>query len=104
MIKDSKDWINHYSGNESKIKLDRKYSLSDRSRYYMPKEEVMFVLEKLINNLSNIEIPITLISQFMHEQYKKVRDGLLEPKVKALLKDRIGEYIDDYIYAIEGNI
>jgi len=39
----------------------------------------------------------------MHEQYKKVREGLLKPNAKELLKDRIGEYLDDYIYAIEAN-
>lgn len=104
MEKEPKDWINHYIGSESKIKLERKYSLSDRARYYMPKKEVNLALEKLINNLSNIEIPITLISQFMHEQYKKVRNGELSPKAEELLKDRICEYIDDYIYAIEGQV
>lgn len=104
MEKEPKDWINHYIGTESKIRLERKYSLSDRARYYMPKEEVNLALEKLINNLSNIEIPITLISQFMHEQYKKVRNGELSPKVEELLKDRICEYIDDYIYAIDGQV
>lgn len=101
MVKSPKDWMQHYSGTGEKVKLERKYSLSDRARYYIPKDEVNFALEKLMSNLENIEIPITIISQFMHEQYKKVREGLLEPKAKELLKDRIGEYLDDYIYAIE---
>ncbi|MCF0149574.1 MAG: class II D-tagatose-bisphosphate aldolase, non-catalytic subunit [Clostridium sp.] len=101
MIKNPKDWINHYSGTGEKIKLERKYSLSDRARYYMPKDDVNFALEKLMNNLEEREIPITIISQFMHEQYKKIRSGSLKPIAKELLKDRIGEYLDDYIYAIE---
>ena len=37
----------------------------------------------------------------MHEQYKKVREGILKPTAVELLKDRIGEYIDDYIFAVE---
>lgn len=101
MVKNPKDWMHHYSGSGEEIKLQRKYSLSDRARYYMPKDEVNFALEKLMNNLEGIEIPVTIISQFMHEQYKKVREGLLKPKAEALLKDRIGEYLDDYIYAVE---
>ena len=101
MIKNPKDWVNHYSGTGEKIKLERKYSLSDRARYYMPKDEVNFALEKLMNNLEGIEIPMTIISQFMHEQYKKVREGVLKPIAKELLKDRIGEYLDDYVYAVE---
>ncbi|WP_288221614.1 class II D-tagatose-bisphosphate aldolase, non-catalytic subunit [uncultured Clostridium sp.] len=104
MTKNPKDWAKHYIGPESKVRIERKYSLSDRARYYMPKEEVNLALEKLIENLSNVEIPITLISQFMHEQYKKVRKGKLLPKAEELLKDRIGEYIDDYIYAVKGEI
>jgi D-tagatose-1,6-bisphosphate aldolase subunit GatZ/KbaZ len=102
MIKEPKDWINHYSGEGSKMKLERKYSLSDRARYYIPKDEVNFALERLLNNLEEVEIPMTLISQYMHEQYKKIREGTLEPKAEALLKDRIGEYIDDYLFAVEG--
>ena len=101
MIKNPKDWVHHYSGTGEKIKLERKYSLSDRARYYMPKDEVNFALEKLMNNLEGIEIPMTIISQFMHEQYKKVREGVLTPIAKELLKDRIGEYLDDYVYAVE---
>lgn len=101
MVKNPKEWMHHYSGNGLEIKLQRKYSLSDRARYYMPKEEVNYALEKLMNNLKDVNIPITLISQHMHEQYKKIRDGLLKPNAEALLKDKIGEYIDDYIYAIE---
>ncbi|MBS6503749.1 MAG: class II D-tagatose-bisphosphate aldolase, non-catalytic subunit [Clostridium sp.] len=101
MIKNPKDWVHHYSGTGEKIKLERKYSLSDRARYYMPKDEVNFALEKLMNNLEGIEIPMTIISQFMHEQYKKVREGVLKPIAKELLKDRIGEYLDDYVYAVE---
>lgn len=101
MVKNPKDWINHYSGSGKDIKFQRKYSLSDRARYYMPKGEVDFTLNKLFENLEGVEIPITLISQFMHEQYKKVRCKLLNPTADELLKDRIGEYLDDYIFAVE---
>jgi D-tagatose-1,6-bisphosphate aldolase subunit GatZ/KbaZ len=100
MIKNPNYWMHHYSGSGEGIKLQRKYSLSDRARYYMPKDEVNFALEKLMNNLEGFEIPVTILSQFMHEQYKKVREGILKANAEALLKDRIGEYLDDYIYAV----
>lgn len=101
MIRNPKDWKKHYSGSSQKIKFDRIYGLSDRCRYYLPKEDVSFSLERLMDNLNNVDIPLTLVSQVMHTQYKKIRDGELELKATELLKDRIGEYIDDYIYAIE---
>ncbi|GAB6169121.1 tagatose-bisphosphate aldolase subunit KbaZ [Clostridium carnis] len=101
MVKDPKDWKNHYSGTGDKIKLDRKYSLSDRCRYYLPKEEVNFALEKMLENLKDVNLPITLVSQFMHTQYKKHREGKLDLTAEDLIKDRIGEYIDDYLYATD---
>ncbi|MBU3137912.1 class II D-tagatose-bisphosphate aldolase, non-catalytic subunit [Clostridium gasigenes] len=100
MAKYPKDWEKHYSGKSEKVKLERRYSLSDRCRYYMPREEVNYALEKMIENLNSVEIPITVVSQFMHNQYKKIRDGEMELTAINLLKDRIGEYIDDYIYAV----
>lgn len=100
MAKYPKDWEKHYSGSSDKVRLERRYSMSDRCRYYIPREEVNYSLEKMLENLSSVEIPITVVSQFMHNQYKKIRDGEMELTAVNLLKDRIGEYIDDYIYAV----
>ena len=100
MIKNPAQWSKHYSGTGYKVKLERKYSLSDRCRYYMPDEDVEFALNKMLDNLSNAEIPLTVLSQYMHNQYKKVREGDLKLNAYDLLKDIIGEYIEDYIYAI----
>ena len=100
MVKNPKEWTKHYSGSGDKIKLERKFSLSDRCRYYMPNDNVDFTLNRMINNLSNIEIPLTVVSQYMHNQYIKIREGKLRLSPTELLKDRIGEYIDDYIYAV----
>lgn len=100
MVKDPSKWKEHYSGSGDKVKLERKYSLSDRCRYYMPNEAVEFALDKLLNNLSAVDMPLPLVSQYMRTQYIKIRDGKLKLNPYELLKDRIGEYIDDYIYAI----
>ena len=100
MMKNPNQWKKHYIGSLEKIKFERKYSLSDRCRYYMPDEDVEFALQKLLDNLSNVEIPLPLLSQYMHSQYVKVRENKLKLDPYELLKDKIGEYIDDYIYAI----
>ena len=100
MIKNPKQWQKHYIGSADKIKFERKYSLSDRCRYYMPDEDVDFALQKLLDNLSKVNIPLPLLSQYMHSQYVKVREKKLSLNPYELLKDKIGEYIDDYIYAI----
>lgn len=103
MVKNNGYWKNHYSGTQEKVKFDRIYGLSDRCRYYLPIEEVNYSLEKMLDNLKQVDIPLTLVSQYMHNQYKKIRSGKMELTVENLLKDRIGEYIDDYIYAIENH-
>ncbi len=100
MVKDSRQWEKHYVGSGRKVKLERKYSLSDRCRYYMPNEEVDFALNKMLDNLSKVDIPLPLISQYLPNQYRLIREGKLENNPIELLKSKIGEYIDDYLYAI----
>ena len=101
MIKDKKQWVNHYSGTGEEIKIQRKYSLSDRARYYLGNEQVEFAFSHLMSNLSDINIPITLLSQYAHGQYVKVRENKIENNAESILKDIIGEVMDDYIYAIK---
>lgn len=100
MVKDSRQWEKHYVGSGRKVKLERKYSLSDRCRYYMPNEEVDFALNKMLDNLSKVDMPLPLISQYLPNQYRLIREGKLENNPIELLKSKIGEYIDDYLYAI----
>jgi len=100
MVQDSENWKNYYCGNEKEIKLARKYSFSDRIRYYWTLPEVKDSINRLIINLSYIEIPLTLISQFMPVQYEKIRDGLLENNPLSLIKDKIINVLDDYDNAI----
>ena len=45
-------------------------------------------------------IPMALISQYMPVQYARVHVGILPPKAEDLLMDRVGDCIDDYLYAV----
>ena len=99
MLKDDKHWRKHNQGTEQEIRLKRKYSFSDRCRYYMPVPEVEAASERLIANLRANGIPLNLLSQFMPIQYTKVREGLLENDPVALIEDRITNTIDEYLYA-----
>ena len=42
---------------------------------------------------------MSVLSQFMPIQYTKVREGQLENDPEALIKDRIVNTIDEYLYA-----
>ena len=99
MLEDEKYWKKHYQGTELEIRLKRKYSFSDRCRYYMPLPNVNDAINTMINNLNTYGIPLNLLSQFMPIQYTKVREGLLENNPEALIIDRIINTIDEYLYA-----
>ncbi|NMB96376.1 MAG: class II D-tagatose-bisphosphate aldolase, non-catalytic subunit, partial [Clostridiaceae bacterium] len=103
MAKKPENWKKHYHGDGASVKLARKFSFSDRCRYYLPKAEVKEAIELLISNLKSVRIPLTLISQFLPLQYIKIRNGQLKNDPEALLKDRIINYIDDYIFATMPN-
>lgn len=91
----------HSTDYQTKIKLrmKRKYSFSDRCRYYMPTPAVEAAKERLISNLRTLGIPLNLLSQFMPIQYTKVREGLLVNDPVELVEDRIINTIDEYLYA-----
>lgn len=40
MMEDPKNWKKHYHGDDNALWFKRKYSFSDRSRYYMPNPKV----------------------------------------------------------------
>ena len=99
MLKNDKNWKKHYQGTELEIRLKRKYSFSDRCRYYMPTPAVEAAADRLLTNLRTLGIPLNLLSQFMPIQYTKVREGHLENDPEALIRDRIINTIDEYLYA-----
>lgn len=98
MLKEPKNWQKHYHGTDVEIALKRKYSFSDRCRYYMPNPRVKEAIDTLFTNLEN-GAPLNLLSQFMPIQYTKVREGNLANNPKELLKDRIKNTVDEYLYA-----
>lgn len=98
MLNNPDNWQKHYHGDEHKLKLARKYSLSDRCRYYLPLPGVQQSINQLIENLKSVKIPLTLISQYMPIQYSKIREGKLSNDPVSLAKDRVVNCIDEYLY------
>ena len=98
-----KNWKKHYQGTELEIRLKRKYSFSDRCRYYMPTPAVEAAADRLLTNLRTLGIPLNLLSQFMPIQYTKVREGYLKNDPVELIEDRIINTIDEYLYGTHQN-
>ncbi|MDD4193064.1 MAG: class II D-tagatose-bisphosphate aldolase, non-catalytic subunit [Mangrovibacterium sp.] len=77
MISEPKYWQKYYPGDEKQQSFKRKYSFSDRLRYYWPLAELESARKKLLENLRKNRIPASLLSQFMPIQFYQVCDGSL---------------------------
>ena len=101
MLTNPKNWQKHYHGTEDKLAFKRKYSFSDRMRYYLPATNVQKALDLLFANLDDKTIPYSLLSAYMPIQYTKVRERQLENNAKELLMDRVVNCVDEYLYATQ---
>ncbi|MFV0255000.1 MAG: class II D-tagatose-bisphosphate aldolase non-catalytic subunit, partial [Erysipelotrichaceae bacterium] len=98
MLDNPNKWEKYYPGNENQKYLKRKYSFSDRSRYYLNHPEVKTAIAILIDNLKS-GVPLNLLSQFMPIQYTKVRAGILDNEPISLICDRVINTLDEYLFA-----
>lgn len=96
MLQDRRHWEHHYSGDEQALRLQRRYSYSDRVRYYWTAPQVEEAVEKLIGNLGQTAIPETMLSAFLPEQYREVRAGTLQPDPHSLIIHRIRQVLRAY--------
>lgn len=99
MMENPNNWQKHYHGSFKQLGLARKYSFSDRVRYYIGGEKMVETQEKLFENLRKYPIPMNMLHQFMPLQYEKVRSGALELDPKALALDGVAQFMADYEYA-----
>lgn len=104
MLDQPNNWKKHYHGNALELHFARKYSFSDRARYYLPDPMVEESIGVLIKNINDAKIPMTLLSQYMPLQYQAVRSGRSKLAAEDLIIDRIGNYIDDYLYAVDPDV
>ncbi|MBR5582939.1 MAG: class II D-tagatose-bisphosphate aldolase, non-catalytic subunit [Lachnospiraceae bacterium] len=100
MLENPGNWQKHYHGDEKQLHLARKYSFSDRARYYIGQPEVLAAMEKLFNNLNTYKIPLNMLHQYMPLTYAKVRDGELPLDAKELAMDGVTNFMLDYEYAV----
>jgi len=92
-------WLNYYHGDEGELAFARKYSLSDRARYYWRENDVQAALIKLMANLDEVPLPLSLISQYMPEIYLGIRNGAIPNSARQIVHHRIQSVLDDYSYA-----
>lgn len=100
MLEKPDKWAKYYTGDDNDLRIKRKYSFSDRCRYYLPNPKVQAAKQLLMKNLKSLNgVPLNLLSQFMPIQYTKVRIGQLVNDPEELVKDRVINTIDEYLFA-----
>ena len=99
MTEHPQHWAKYYTGSDEEKAFKRKYSYSDRSRYYWPFKAVEQAVEKLFRNLERNDIPLTLISQYLPNQYWAVREGIITPRPRDLIRHKVREVYRIYARA-----
>jgi D-tagatose-1,6-bisphosphate aldolase subunit GatZ/KbaZ len=101
MIQDPRHWQAYYTGDEKELAFARAFGLSDRCRYYWNVPSVESAVEHLKSNLRDAEIPLSLLSQYLPRQYRRVRLGLLSADPEDLIEAQIREVLDLYQEAVQ---
>ena len=99
MLEKPKNWEHHYAGDEHTRRLLRRYSYSDRVRYYWNDPQAKKAVDVLIANLRITSIPETLLSAFLPDEYRAVRAGTLQLDPESLVKHRIRQVLQVYAQA-----
>ncbi len=89
MINQPKYWERYYLGDEKQKLFKRKYSFSDRLRYYWPMKELNDAKDRLFKNLRDNRIPYSLLSQFMPLQFPQVCEGSISVDPQELVHSYI---------------
>lgn len=92
-------WQAYYHGTERQQQYERQYSLSDRIRYYWPVSAVCQSMDQLLANLGTAPIPLPLLSQYLPEQFRNIREDDLPNAPRRLIEDKIVRILNDYAYA-----
>jgi D-tagatose-1,6-bisphosphate aldolase subunit GatZ/KbaZ len=96
MVDQPEHWRKHYGGNYKEQAIARKYSYSDRSRYYWPVRNVQSAVFILMDNFAERPIPPELLSQYLPKQYENIRSGRTPNNGLAVIEDKLFTLLDIY--------
>ena len=99
MMENPAYWRKYYPGSPGEQLMQRRFSFSDRVRYYWQRPAVEASLDRLFTGLDKAGIPLSLLSQYLPGQYQAVRDGRLKADSRELAIDRVRDVLRIYSYA-----
>ena len=89
MMKHPAYWKDHYRGTQQEQAFKRKFSMSDRARYYWTQPEVQEALARLMSNLGDAPLPYSSSSQITGRE-KLSAAQLIEQKTRSVLDGYFG--------------
>ncbi len=99
MLNNPEYWKKHYQGGNPRKAFARRYSYSDRVRYYWTNEIIRKALQQLLDNLTRYPVPYSLISQFLPDQYAAIRRNELTQEPLDLIHHKIRQVLGIYARA-----
>jgi D-tagatose-1,6-bisphosphate aldolase subunit GatZ/KbaZ len=99
MLAAPEHWEGYYLGSAAERLIARRYSYSDRMRYYWPDQQIDAAVQRLFDNLRAHPIPEPMLSTFLPGQYDCVRAGTLSTDPKELVLNRIQSVLQSYAQA-----
>jgi D-tagatose-1,6-bisphosphate aldolase subunit GatZ/KbaZ len=100
MLAQPAQWEGYYSGTPEEQALARRYSYSDRMRYYWPDPEIEAAVVTLLDNLTHHGIPDPVLSAFLPVQFARARRHSLTPAPRELVIDRLRDVLRTYAAAV----
>jgi len=93
-------WTAHYKGGAFDLRFARRWSLSDRVRYYWTVPAVEAALRQLLHNLSAHGLPPhALLSQYLPVQYAALRERRISADPRDLIRHKVMEVTAAYARA-----
>ena len=102
MLAHPRDWQDYYHGSPAEQAYARKYSLSDRIRYYWARPALEAAVARLLDNLERHPAPLGLLSQYLPGELARVRGGSLPNRPRDLIRAHIQTVLADYDFACAG--
>jgi D-tagatose-1,6-bisphosphate aldolase subunit GatZ/KbaZ len=96
LMSDDKYWKKYYHGSGQERAYARRFSLSDRCRYYLDDTGVKASIVRLTKNINAVDLPFGLTSQYFPEQKEKVLAANGKVTAELLIKERIKDVIKTY--------
>jgi D-tagatose-1,6-bisphosphate aldolase subunit GatZ/KbaZ len=90
------DWVKYYHGDAVDLRTQLHFSYSDRIRYYWPRPAAQAAVARLMARLDGVDIPQTLISQYLPALYPAVASGALPATARALQIAAVRLVLDRY--------